>query len=240
MHADKPKTPAAIARKLGISTSALRNYEEWGLVPPVSRGANGYRQYTEEHELFFACLRAMAPGFGMEVTRKVLERMVDGRTVEALLLVNDAQAELHRKRVMAERTIQVLETVGLPADADARKKPRRLTIGEAARETAVAPSAIRHWEAMGLIQSERDASSGYRTFGPAQVRQILIIGTLRQAIWSLDVIREILQELDQHNIEQARRVARKSVEVLNELNALQMRGIGALYRIVELRERNSG
>jgi len=57
--------PIDIARKLNISTSALRHYEDWGIIPPVERGANGYRVYTEVHVAYFECIRAMNAGFGM-------------------------------------------------------------------------------------------------------------------------------------------------------------------------------
>ncbi|MFS0838372.1 MerR family DNA-binding transcriptional regulator [Paenibacillus sp. 1P03SA] len=39
--------PVDIARKLNVSTSALRNYEAAGLVPPAERTAAGHRTYTE-------------------------------------------------------------------------------------------------------------------------------------------------------------------------------------------------
>ncbi len=63
--------PIDIANKLGVSTSALRHYESWGIVPPVERAANGYRMYTEEHVAYFECIRSMAPGFGIQLTSRV-------------------------------------------------------------------------------------------------------------------------------------------------------------------------
>jgi len=55
--------PIDIAKKLNISTSALRHYESWGIIPTVPRSSNGYREYTEEHVAYFQCIRAMLPGF---------------------------------------------------------------------------------------------------------------------------------------------------------------------------------
>lgn len=48
--------PIDIARKLNISTSTLRHYESWGMLPPVQRSASGYRIYTEEHAAYSSAL----------------------------------------------------------------------------------------------------------------------------------------------------------------------------------------
>lgn len=61
MHYLKPKD---IAKELQISTSALRHYESWGVVPSPERSENGYRLYTQTHLAYFRCLRAMF-GFGL-------------------------------------------------------------------------------------------------------------------------------------------------------------------------------
>lgn len=226
-----PVKPADIARRLNISTSALRHYEQWGIVPPVKREANGYRSYTEKHIAYFECIRAMGPGFGMAVTRDVLGNMAAGRTDEALWLASAAQAALYRKKQMAEKTIQVLDSAALD-NVDHRGRLRWMTVGEAAKETSIPASAIRHWEKMGLIEVERNPANGYRMFSPAQIRRILIIGTLREAVWSLETIKEVIRELDHNNVEQARRVAREALQFLNDLNRLQMNGIGFLNRLI--------
>ena len=60
-----------IAKKLNISTSALRHYESWGLIPKIER-KNGYRIYTKEHEAYFQCIRALNAGFGMDLVKRVM------------------------------------------------------------------------------------------------------------------------------------------------------------------------
>ncbi len=102
--------PIDIARRLNISTSTLRNYESLGLVPPVPRAANGYRVYTEEHVAYFECIRAMIPGFGIPITREVVRKLQKQEVDEALWLVNEQQALLHREKVLTEKTIRLLET----------------------------------------------------------------------------------------------------------------------------------
>ncbi|QJD86021.1 MerR family DNA-binding transcriptional regulator [Cohnella herbarum] len=231
--------PIDIAKRLNISTSSLRHYESWGILPPVERGANGYRIYTATHIAYFECIRAMSPGFGVDTTIKVLQLLRRQEIDEALWIVNEAQASLQRDKDMAEKTIKVLDTKELD-NVDARGRRRWMTIGEVSKETSVPASAIRHWEKMGLISVSRNGDNGYRTFSPTQIRQILIIGTLRTAIWSLETIKNVIKELDHNNLEQARRVARDSLQFLNNTNRSRMRGIRYLYRLIELSEPADG
>src|SRR5690606_5077014 len=67
--------------------------------PPVPRAANGYRVYTEEHVAYFECIRAMIPGFGIPITREVVRKLQKQEVDEALWLVNEQQALLHREKV---------------------------------------------------------------------------------------------------------------------------------------------
>ena len=38
-----------IAKALGVHVNTVRLYEEAGFLPPIPRGGNGYRQYSELH-----------------------------------------------------------------------------------------------------------------------------------------------------------------------------------------------
>ncbi|SEM97880.1 MerR family transcriptional regulator [Lihuaxuella thermophila] len=224
--------PIDIAKKLSVSTSALRHYEEWGIVPPVPRGPNGYRLYTEEHVAYFECIRAMAPVFGMTLTKQVMKHIQRKELDQAFWLVNEAQATLHQEKTVTEKTIEILETEEL--ETIHSKKRKWMSIGEASRETSVPASAIRHWEKMGLISIPRDKENGYRRFGHAQVRRILLIRTLRTAHYPLDLIRKLIHKLDHDQIEQAKKIARDSLENLNRKNQGQLRGIHYLYRLCQV------
>jgi DNA-binding transcriptional MerR regulator len=66
-----------------------------------------------------------------------------------------------------------------------------MKIGELAKETGLAPSRIRYYEAVGLIASDRGLN-GYRRYS-RETRQILeIIVTAQQSGFSLDEIRNLL------------------------------------------------
>ncbi|GAA0134540.1 hypothetical protein YSY43_13800 [Paenibacillus sp. YSY-4.3] len=150
-----------IAKKLQISTSALRHYEAWGLIPKVERSENGYRNYTKEHEAYFQCIRAMNTGFGMDMIRKVMPRIRNGEILDALWLINEAQVNLHAEKEAAQRTVDMLDLKEL-IDLPKYTSKNTFTIGEVAKEANVSASAIRHWEKEGLIRPERDKESGFR------------------------------------------------------------------------------
>ncbi|MBD2868114.1 MerR family transcriptional regulator [Paenibacillus arenilitoris] len=231
--------PIDIARRLKISTTALRHYEEWGIVPPVERAANGYRVYTDVHVGYFECIRAMNAGFGMQVTGKVMKKLIAGEVDDALWLMSESQASLYRDKQIADRTIRALETEE-PLPPQPYRKKRGFTIGEVSEQTLIPTSAIRHWEKAGLLTIERDKENGYRTFTPANVRQILIIRTLKAAVWSLDIIKRIIKEIDDNNVENAIKTARESLHFLNQMNRNQLQGAASLHKLLAVIQEAGG
>lgn len=225
--------PIDIAKKLGITTSALKHYEKWGIVPPAERASNGYRLYTEEHAAYFECIRAMFPGFGVDVTKQVMKKLQERELDDALWIVSEAQARLQQDKVLAERTIRILETEQLDA-VDARGRKKELTIGEVAAEIGVPTSAIRHWEKEGVLILPRDQDNGYRKFDGAQIRQIMIIRILRSANYPLELIKDVLHELKHHQVHNARRVLKDTLVYLNYLNHNQIRGVHYLYQLCQV------
>lgn len=196
--------PIEIARELSISTSALRHYESWGVIPAPERAANGYRLYTKVHLAYFRCLRAMFLGFGVSITCDVLRHIQNGELDSAFWLVNKEQANLQHEKVIADQTLAVLKDPKLPLITDQKRKSR-MTIGEAAAFTDVQTSAIRHWEKEGLISPERDPENGYRLFTPMHIRQILLIRTLRKTVYYLENMKEIVQAVEHQSIEKAKK-----------------------------------
>ncbi|WP_259392119.1 MerR family DNA-binding transcriptional regulator [Paenibacillus thiaminolyticus] len=126
--------PIDAARRLKLSTSALRNHEAQGIIPPALRAPNGYRKYTDEHLAYLECIAAMAAGYGMEVTSDVMQLLRARDTASALWLMNEVQALLHRDRCLAEEAIRRFELEERGAsDPDSEG----MTIGEVAAETGV-------------------------------------------------------------------------------------------------------
>ena len=58
-----------LARQVGVATSAVRYYEEVGLLPPAARNENGYRVYTRaDVERLGFIQRARTLDFGLEIS----------------------------------------------------------------------------------------------------------------------------------------------------------------------------
>ncbi|KHL93009.1 transcriptional regulator [Paenibacillus sp. IHB B 3415] len=228
-----------IAKKLNISTSALRHYEAWGLVPYVERAANGYRIYTKEHEAYFRCIRAMNAGFGMDLIREVMPRIIRGEILDALWLINKAQVNLHAEKETVKRTVEMLDLKELN-DLPKYRNKTSFAIGEVAEEAHVSASAIRHWEKEGLIKPERQQASGFRIYSPSDIRKVLIIRTVQRVVYSLDIVREVLSELDKHNVAQAKEIALKSLQYIDYALIEQVRGIAYLQNLFDIVSNKEG
>ncbi|MGM0829089.1 MAG: MerR family transcriptional regulator [Bacillota bacterium] len=222
-----------IAKKLNISTSALRHYESWGLIPTVERAENGYRIYNDEHEAYFQCIRALLPGFGMELVKGVMPLIRNGKTLEALWLINKAQVDLHTEKETVQRAVEILDLKELMEIPKYYNK-NFFTIGEVAREANVSASAIRHWEKEGLINPERHKESGFRIYSPSDIRRVLIIRTVQRVAYSLDIVREILSDLEKNNIAQAKEMALKSLEYIDYALIEQVRGIASVQNLLDI------
>ena len=70
-----------------------------------------------------------------------------------------------------------------------------LGIGEVAREAGVRVSAIRFYERNGLLPAA-EREGGRRRFGADTVRRLQVIGVAKQAGFSLEEIRALLDSID--------------------------------------------
>ncbi|KJY23745.1 MerR family DNA-binding transcriptional regulator, partial [Streptomyces katrae] len=80
--------PVDLARAHGLSTQAVRNYEEAGVLPPAARGENGYRAYTPGHALALAAFLALVPGHGHATATAVMRAVNRGACDEAFRLID--------------------------------------------------------------------------------------------------------------------------------------------------------
>jgi DNA-binding transcriptional MerR regulator len=67
----------------------------------------------------------------------------------------------------------------------------QLKIGDVAKQTGVAVGALRYYESLGLLQSER-GDNGYRYYAPAAVHQVQFIKKAQALGFSLEDVGEIL------------------------------------------------
>ncbi|KUZ79289.1 MerR family transcriptional regulator [Burkholderia ubonensis] len=89
-----------LAARTGMTTSAIRFYEQSGLLPPAGRGANGYRIYDEAAaERLRQIQLAQRLGFSLDEMRGVAEDM-DAFAKEGLLArIDERLREIDALRV---------------------------------------------------------------------------------------------------------------------------------------------
>lgn len=92
-----------------------------------------------------------------------------------------------------------------------------LFIGDVARASGKAPSAIRYYESIGLLP-EPVRVSGRRRYPAEVVRSLAVIDTAQRAGLTLDDVRLLLQASaeDADAVEQLREVAERRLPVLRE------------------------
>lgn len=89
-----------VAKKTGLTSKAIRFYEEKGLVTPPLRSENGYRSYTAKHLEELTLLRqARQVGFTLEECREMINLFNDphrhSADVKARTLTKVAEIESH-------------------------------------------------------------------------------------------------------------------------------------------------
>jgi DNA-binding transcriptional MerR regulator len=199
--------PVDLARRVGVSTQLIRNYEAAGVLPEAPRTESGYRQYDEQHLAALLTYRALAPGFGAESAQLIMRAVHDGDEELALRVIDQCHAELHEQR---RATDTASEALGAAAEQFLDGQPGAgppLRVGELAHQLGIRTSALRVWEAAGLLTPARERGTNYRRYQPAQVRDARIIHMLRQGRYSFDQIRPVLEGLRRTGSAEALRAA---------------------------------
>ncbi|GGT15957.1 MerR family transcriptional regulator [Streptomyces kurssanovii] len=98
--------PVDLARGHGLSTQAIRNYEEAGILPAAGRTPHGYRTYTSLHAGALRAFLALAPGHGHRTATAIMRAVNEGAAEEAFRLIDESHAQLLDDR----RTLQAVES----------------------------------------------------------------------------------------------------------------------------------
>lgn len=182
-----------LARLVGLSTQQIRNYEEAGVLPPAERTASGYRTFTNVHRQALLTYRALVNGYEPVPAARIMRTLHAGDVPAALALVDASHAALHEERTALRATGEAL--AALAAKAVPAPRSAGLRIGEVARLLGVRTSALRVWEAAGLLTPPRERATGYRVFGPADVRDARVVHSLRRSHYVFAQIHPVLAEL---------------------------------------------
>ncbi|MFK4544674.1 DNA-binding transcriptional MerR regulator [Streptomyces tendae] len=227
-----------LARAAGLSTQQVRNYEDAGVLPPAGRTDAGYRVFGERHRDALLTYRALQPGYGAVTATRVMRAVHAGDVAGALALVDAAHAALHEERVSLRAAGEALEALaGRDAAAPPPRsgdEPRGLRIGEVAALVGVRASALRVWEEAGLLVPGRERGTGYRVYGPADVRDARVVRALRRSHHLFDRIRPVLDDLRRAGSSAALRAAVEARgQALTARTRAMLAGAGALHAYLE-------
>jgi DNA-binding transcriptional MerR regulator len=186
--------PVDLAREHGLSTQAVRNYEDAGILPPAERTQFGYRVYTGRHARALRSFVALVPAHGSQVATAIMRAVNGGEVGAALRLVDESHAQLLEDRHTLTAVERALRDLARPAPADPRPSAPTL-VGPLARQLGVRPATLRKWERAGLLHPRRDPATGYRRYTPADVRDARLAHQLRRAGTPLRQIAPLLERV---------------------------------------------
>jgi DNA-binding transcriptional MerR regulator len=184
---------------VGVHPNTVRRYAERGWLPPVPRGANGYRRFSQAH---LDCLRVARLVYGCVYhgrslrrwATRVLQSAVAGDWATALAHAGYHLAAVQAELAQAEAAASRLEQWAGDPPAEPAGPP--LPIGQVARLLGVSVDVLRNWERNGSIAVPRHPGNGYRCYGPAEIGRLRVIRTLSRAGYSQMAILRMLLQLD--------------------------------------------
>jgi DNA-binding transcriptional MerR regulator len=185
--------PADLAREHGISTQAVRNYEQAGCIPPADRTPSGYRVYTEVHAAALRTYLALIPAYGYEAAGRIMNALNDGDTDRALTIVDRGHHQLLRDRDTLDSVRKAVHHLATQPDAELTRETR--TIGELAHLLRVTQATLRNWEDAGILEPTRDPATGYRRYEANDIRDAELAHLLRRGGYPLAHIATVVEQI---------------------------------------------
>ncbi|RXZ83710.1 MerR family transcriptional regulator [Paenibacillaceae bacterium] len=85
MKGDDEMTRGELAKRTGLSMATIRYYEDTGVLPAPSRGANGYRIYTDDYLVKIKfIIAAKSLGYSLKEIQETLELLNKETRAEVL------------------------------------------------------------------------------------------------------------------------------------------------------------
>ncbi|NBE95676.1 MerR family transcriptional regulator [Nonomuraea sp. KC401] len=182
--------PVDLAREHGLSTQAVRNYEDAGILPAAERTVHGYRTYAPLHAHALRAFVALVPGHGHPTATSIMQAVNRGAVDDALRLIDDSHGQLLDDR----RTLQAVEAA-LRDLAPVPQERGDTFIGPLASRLGIRPATLRKWENAGLVRPRRDPRTGYRVYSAADVRDARLAHQLRRGGYLLEQIAPLIAQV---------------------------------------------
>ncbi|MFD6446285.1 MerR family DNA-binding transcriptional regulator [Promicromonospora sp. NPDC060204] len=213
--------PVDLAREHGLSTQAVRNYEDAGILPAAVRTPSGYRAYTPRHASALRAFLALVPGHRHRTAAAIMRAVHDGAVGEAFRLIDESHAQLLDDR----RTLRAVEDALRDLDPSETKtgterktkrqpstnadrgrgtltrtapdapRPGDTFIGPLAAALRIRPATLRTWERAGLVRPRRDPQTGYRVYDAAAQRDARLTHQLRRGGYLLEQIAPLIGQV---------------------------------------------
>jgi DNA-binding transcriptional MerR regulator len=183
--------PVDLARGHGLSTQAVRNYEEAGILPPAARTPHGYRTYTPVHAAALRAFLALVPGHGHRTATEIMRAVNEGAAEEAFRLIDESHAQLLEDR----RTLHAVERALRDLEPTTVTESGGTFIGPLAGKLGIRPATLRTWERAGLVRPGRDPLTGYRVYDEAAVRDARLVHQLRRGGYLLEQIAPLITQV---------------------------------------------
>lgn len=187
--------PADLAREHGLSTQAVRNYEESGFLPAADRTPSGYRIYTEAHAAALRAYLALIAAFGHATAGAIMLALHGDDIDKALTIIDRGHARLLRDRETLTAVRRAVGHLTSGPGAEHTLPTGTRTIGELAHRLQVTPATLRAWEDAGILTPERDPATGYRRYGPTDLRDAELAHLLRRGGYLLGHIADVVRQI---------------------------------------------
>jgi DNA-binding transcriptional MerR regulator len=203
LQSGKRLRPVDLARGHGLSTQAVRNYEEAGILPAADRTPHGHRAYTPLHAGALRAFLALVPGHGHRTATSIMRAVNEGATEEAFRLIDESHAQLLDDR----RTLRAVESALRDLESTTASEPGGGStpaaaartggtfIGPLAGRLGIRPATLRTWERAGLVRPRRDPRTGYRVYDESDVRDARLAHQLRRGGYLLEQIAPLIAQV---------------------------------------------
>ncbi|PXX57376.1 DNA-binding transcriptional MerR regulator [Nocardia tenerifensis] len=189
--------PADLAREHGLSTQAVRNYEQDGCIPPADRTPSGYRIYTEVHAAALRTYLALIPAYGHAASGQIMNALHAGGLDGVLLTIDRGHCRLLRDRETLDSVRKAVAhlTNETGSAASQLENTQSFTIGELAHQLRITPATLRNWESAGILTPTRDRTTGYRRYDATDIRDARLTELLRRGGYPLHHIRTVIHQI---------------------------------------------
>lgn len=198
----------------------VRDLEAQGVIPPASRAANGYREFSSEHLRALRAYRNLVKAIGPVRARSALREIRTLPPDQAVALVNSFHIAFARERedaLAAQRALQMIRAEA--SDEAAPTSEDIMTITELAEALGVRASTLRFWEKAGLVIPDRVTTrvGAARRYPVPAIREARITATLRAAGYRIPDVQNAMRSIRQlHDIDEPYKALENHVEAITQ------------------------